>query len=659
MNKDELHQTATTLRGLAMDAVQKANSGHPGMPMGCAEIAAVLWGKIMKYNPADPAWPNRDRFVLSAGHGSMLLYGMLHLSGYDVSLDDLKKFRQLDSLTPGHPEFRHTPGVETTTGPLGQGFANGVGMGIARQMLASEFNAGKKIIDHYIYAIVGDGDLMEGVSYEAASIAGHMGLGSLIYIYDSNDISIEGDTNLAFSEDVKARFEACHWHVQMIDGHDFEQIEAAILEAQKVTDKPSLIIARTSIAKGSPGKEGSASSHGAPLGDDEVAASKKNIGLDPESCFNVDPAVYDAFEKRRAELQEVYSTWQKVFNAAVAGELKVTWDSYFSKPDAGSLRASLPAFETGESIATRGASGKVLEVLFEKLPNLLGGSADLGPSNKSFVKGYSESGRGTVGRNIHFGIREHAMGAIQNGIAYYGGFIPFGATFFVFMDYMRPAIRLAALSGLQTFYVFTHDSFFVGEDGPTHQPIEHLASARIIPNLNVIRPADAEETREAYIAALENTGGPTIICLTRQNVPVLDRGKGGGAEDLAKGAYIIRDCEGSPDIVLAASGSEVHVAMDAAEALAGDDIKARVISFPSWFLFDKQDEAYGESLFPHDVPVTVVEAGRSFGWEKYTGSDVLFITVEDFGASAPAGELAKKLGFTPENVVQKVKDFLK
>ncbi len=659
MQKDELQQIATGVRVLAMDAVQKANSGHPGMPMGCAEIAAVLWGKIMKYNPEDPAWPNRDRFVLSAGHGSMLLYSMLHFSGYDVSMDDLKDFRQYGSLTPGHPEFGHTDGVETTTGPLGQGFANGVGLAIAQKMLADEFNTSEKVIDHYIYAITGDGDLMEGISYEAASMAGHMGLGSLIYIFDSNDISIEGDTDLTFSEDVRERFEACNWHVQKIDGHDFDQIEGAILEAQKETGKPSLIIARTSIAKGSPGKEGSESSHGAPLGADEVAATKKNIGVDPESFFQVDESVYKAFDKRKGELKEVYTLWQKTFGAAVTGPRKEKWDTFFTAPDTASLRSLLPTFEAGESVATRSASGKMLEVLFDKLPNLLGGSADLGPSNKTFIKGYSESGNGAVGRNIHFGIREHAMGAIQNGIAYYGGFIPFSATFFIFMDYMRPAVRLAALSKLQTLYVFTHDSFFVGEDGPTHQPIEHLAVARAIPGLNVVRPADAEETREAYLAALEGTDGPTVLCLTRQDVPVLDRSKGEGAENLKRGAYIVKDCDGTPDIIITATGSEVHIAIDAAKTLASDGIAARVISFPSWYLFDKQDETYRDSIFPGGTPVAVVEAGRTMGWEKYTRGNGLYVTIDHFGSSAPAEVLAEKFGFTPENIVRKVKEFMK
>jgi len=659
ISRKQLKTIADTVRTLSMDAVQKANSGHPGMPMGCAEIAAVLWAKIMKFNPADPAWKNRDRFVLSAGHGSMLLYSMLHLSGYDLSLEDIMNFRQVGSRTPGHPEFRHTAGVETTTGPLGQGFANGVGMAFAAKMLAAEFNTDGTIIDHYIYAICGDGDLMEGISSEAASLAGHLGLGNIIYFYDSNEISIEGSTDITFGDDTEKRFESCHWHVQQIDGHDTEAIERAVLEAQKVKDRPSLIIAKTRIAKGSPGKEGSEESHGAPLGVDEVKAAKINIGCDADADFCVPEEAYDIFARRREELLKEYSAWNELFGKTVTGEKRKLWDSYFSAPDIEALRGKLPSFKEGDKIATRSAGGKVLEALFKEVPNILGGSADLGPSNKSFVKGYGETGRNKLGRNIHFGVREHAMGAIQNGIAYYGGFIPYSATFLVFIDYMRPAVRLAALSGLQVIYIFTHDSFFVGEDGPTHQPVEHLAGARIIPNLNVIRPADAEETREAWLAALAVTGGPTMLSLTRQDIPVLRRQGAAGAKDLARGAYVIMDCDGRPDIVILASGSEVAISMDAADMLLKEGIRARVVSFPSWFLFDRQDEAYKKSVIPVDVPCVVVEAGRRSGWDQYAGSGALYITLEHFGASGPAGELAKMYGFTKENIAAKVKDYLK
>ena len=467
ITNDDLKLIATSIRTLSMDAVQKANSGHPGMPMGCADIAAVLWAKILKHDPADPAWANRDRFVLSAGHGSMLLYSALHMSGYDLTLDDIRNFRQLRSKTPGHPEHTATRGVETTTGPLGQGFANGIGMAVARDILAAEFNGPDgAVIDHYIYALVSDGDIMEGVSSEAASLAGHWGIGKLIYIYDSNDISIEGPTSLAFSEDVAKRFAAYGWHVQNIDGHDYAQIEKAIKKAQKNLDRPSIIIAKTRIAKGSPKLEGSEESHGAPLGVDEVAASKKNIGCSPDESFCVPQRVYDIFGERKKKMKRAHNAWKKQFKASLSGEKLARWNSFFSIPDINALRTKLPAFDPAKAVATRSASGKVLEALFREMPNLIGGSADLGPSNKSFVKGFSESGKGAIGRNIHFGIREHAMGSIQNGMAYYGGIVPYTATFLAFLDYMRPPVRLAALGGLRTIYVFTHDSFFVGEDGP-------------------------------------------------------------------------------------------------------------------------------------------------------------------------------------------------
>jgi transketolase len=654
---EDLKMIATTIRTLTMDAVQKANSGHPGMPMGCADIAAVLWAKILKHDPADPGWVNRDRFVLSAGHGSMLLYSVLHLSGYDLTLDDIKEFRQLQSKTPGHPEHTVTKGVETTTGPLGQGFANGIGMALARDMLASDFNtADNELIDHYIYAIVSDGDLMEGVSSEAASLAGHWGLNRLIYIYDSNDITIEGPADLAFSEDVAKRFAAYGWHVQKIDGHDYAQIEKAIKKAKKVGDRPALIIAKTRIAKWSPKLEGSEESHGAPLGADEVAATKKNIGCTSES-FCVPERVYEIFNERKKKLKRARNAWKRNFKTALQGDSLSRWNRFFNKPDIGELRKKLPAFDPQKAIATRSASGKVLESLFREMPNIIGGSADLGPSNKSFIKGFSESGKGRMGRNIHFGIREHAMGSIQNGIAYYGGFIPFSATFLAFLDYMRPPVRLAALGHLHTVYIFTHDSIFVGEDGPTHQPVEHLATARAIPNLNVIRPADAEETREAWLAALARDKGPTMLSLTRQDLPIIPREKA-GAENLHKGAYVVKDCDGAPDIVILASGSEVHISVAAAADLKDIHIKARVVSFPCWELFDEQPATYRMEVLPHGTPKAVVEAGVRMGWEKYAGPHALYITMETFGMSAPAKLLAGEFGFTRENIVKKVKEFL-
>jgi transketolase len=657
--KEDLGLIAATIRTLAMDAVQKANSGHPGMPMGCADMAAVLWAKVLVHNPSKPGWINRDRFVLSAGHGSMLLYSALHFSGYDLTLDDLQNFRQLRSKTPGHPEHRVTSGVETTTGPLGQGFANGIGMAVARDLLASEFNTpGDPIIDHCIYAIVSDGDMMEGISSEAASLAGHWGLGRLVYLYDSNDITIEGPASLAFSEDVARRFQAYGWHVRTIDGHDFAEIEEALLEARKVLDRPSLIIAKTNIARGSATMEGSEASHGAPLGEDEVRKTKINIGCREDACFCVPQRVYDIFSERKKELASCHAAWENRFAANVTGEPKARWDKYFSEPDTEALRKKLPSFDRAKPVSTRAASGKVLEALFKELPSLVGGSADLAPSNKSFVKGYNESNKNRIGRNIHFGVREHAMAAIQNGIAYYGGFIPYSATFLAFLDYMRPSVRIAAIGGLRAVYVFTHDSIFVGEDGPTHQPVEHLASARAMPNLRVIRPADAEETGEAWLSALAGKNGPTMLALTRQDLPVLRREPGRGAENLHRGAYIVRDTARTPDIVMLASGSEVHISLTAALELSARGIEARVVSFPCWELFDEQPPEYRKTILGENLPTAVIEAGIRMGWEKYAGNRCLYITMERFGISAPAKVLGELFGFTSDNIVKRVNEFL-
>ncbi len=655
ISKDDLTLISNTIKCISMDAVQKANSGHPGLPMGCSDIAAVLWTKVLRHNSADPKWANRDRFILSAGHGSMLLYSMLHLTGYAVSMEDLKNFRQFKSITPGHPEFGHTPGVETTTGPLGQGFANGVGMAIARELAAAEFNsADAAIIDHNIFAIVSDGDIMEGISTEAASLAGHLGLGSIIYIYDSNSISIEGDTDLAFSEDVAMKFSALGWHVQKINGHDFDAIERGVAAGRMERARPSLIIAETKIAKGSPNKEGSEESHGAPLGEDEVTATKKNLSMACIEKFHVNERVYEIFNGINALHREEYGQWKSVFDKAMESGLRKKWDAFFSKPDIAILREKLPVFDPSKAIATRSASGKVLESLFKELPGFIGGSADLAPSNKTFVKGFGSTGKRKIGRNIHFGIREHSMGAIQNGIAYYGGFIPFSATFLVFMDYMRPPIRIAALSRLHTIYVFTHDSFFVGEDGPTHQPVEHLAAARAIPNLVVIRPADGEETKEAWLAAVGRNDGPVMLALTRQDLPILRKAGPSGAAELHKGAYIIHEPEKSPVITILSSGSEVHISVAAAEKLQAHGISARVVSFPSWELFDKQDEEYRKIILPAGMRYAVVEAGIKMGWEKYAGGDAVYITMENFGMSAPANVLAEHLGFTTENIVSRI-----
>jgi transketolase len=655
ISKADLQLIADTIRTLSMDAVQKANSGHPGLPMGCAEIGAVLWSQILIHNPADPKWPNRDRFVLSAGHGSMWLYSLMHLSGYGLTIDDLKNFRQLHSLTPGHPENTVTPGVETTTGPLGQGFANGVGMAVAEKLLQEEFPG---LIDHHVIALVSDGDLMEGISSEAASIAGHMQLDNLIYIYDSNDISIEGSTDLTFSEDIDMRFKAYGWHVQTVDGHDCGQISAAVDNAKADKSRPSIIIAKTRIAKGSPNKEGSADSHGSPLGEDEVRAAKRNIGWDENLQFHVPERVYEIFKERNSELKRNYDEWMKKFEAMPSAD-RDRWNRFFAKPDIAALRKKIPPFDAAKNIATRSASGTVLSTLFSEVPSLAGGSADLAPSNKSFVKGFSASGRGSVGRNIHFGIRENAMGSIQNGMAYYGGFIPYSATFFAFMDYMRPAIRIASIAKLQTIYIFTHDSLFVGEDGPTHQPVEHLAAARAIPGLWVIRPADAEETREAWLAALGRTDGPTLLSLTRNDIPIIKRENSLGAENLMKGAYPVRTGGEKPDVVILASGSEVQISVEAADDLLKEGINARVVSFPCWELFDMQPKEYRRGLLCHGTPKVVVEAGLRMGWERYSGNHAEFVTMEQFGLSAPWKTLAKEFGFTKENVIAKVKSRLK
>jgi len=654
----DLQLVANTVRTLSMDAVQKANSGHPGMPLGCADIAAVLWTKIMKYNPQDTEWINRDRFVLSAGHGSMLLYSMLHLSGYDLSLDDIKNFRQFGSKTPGHPEYGHTPGVETTTGPLGQGFANGIGMAMASKFLGDQFNENGEVIDHYIYAIAGDGCMMEGITSEAASLAGHMGLGNVIYFYDSNRITIEGDTDITFSEDVKKRYEAYNWHVLEIDGHNYGEIEKAVLEGQKEKNRPTLIIAKTVIAKGSVSYEGSEDSHGAPLGDEEIKKSKKKLGCDCDNCFVVPEQVYDIFKGVKDKNSDYYEEWKSLFGESVTGELKNRWDSFFSAPDAEALRKIMPSFETGEKVATRGASGKMIESLYNELPNFLGGSADLGPSNKTIVKGIETSGHGKMGRAIHYGVREHAMGAIQNGIAAYGGCINFSATFFVFMDYMRPAVRMAALSGFNSIYVFTHDSIFVGEDGPTHQPVEHLAVSRAIPNLNVIRPCDAEETREAWISAVTRSEGPTMLALSRQNLPVIERDSSSSVNNLHKGAYIIKDYE-NPDAVIFATGSEVSISVEASERLFAEaGKKVRVVSFPCWELFDKQSDEYRKEILADGLPRIVVEAGLAMGWEKYAGSDALFVVMDGYGCSAPQSDLEKHFGFNTDSLVEKIKNHI-
>ncbi len=648
-----------TIRTLAMDGVQKARSGHPGMPMGMADVAYVLWTRFLKHNPKDPKWPDRDRFVLSAGHGSMLLYSLLHLTGYDLTLEDLMAFRQWGSRTPGHPEYGLTPGVETTTGPLGQGFANGVGMAIAERFLAATFNRpGFPIFDHYTYAIVSDGDLMEGISHEAASLAGHLGLGKLIYLYDDNDISIEGSTNITFTEDVAARFRAYGWHVRRVDGYDLRAIAAAIRAARRETARPSLIICRTHIAYGSPNKQDDASAHGEPLGEEEVRRTKEALGWPPDAQFWVPPEVLPVFRRAVEEGAAAQARWQAMFaeyarqyprEAALlerlwAGELPDGWEE------------ALPSFSPADGpMATRKASGIVLNALAAALPTLIGGSADLAPSNLTLLRGYDDFQKETpAGRNLRFGVREHAMGGILNGMALHGGLIPYGGTFLVFSDYMRPAVRLAAMMHLPVVYVWTHDSLWIGEDGPTHQPVEHLAALRAIPNLTLIRPCDANETAEAWRAALRRRDGPTALVLTRQNLPILDRSQVAGAQNLARGAYVLRDApEGNPNLVLIASGSEVHLALAAQEGLAERGVRARVVSMPSWELFDAQPPEYRAAVLPPAVPKIAIEAARPLGWERYVGPDGAVIGIGRFGASAPYQVLMEKFGFTPQAVIER------
>jgi transketolase len=660
-NLEILSKISKTISCLSMDAVEKANSGHPGMPMGCADFAALLWSRILKYNPKDPDWPDRDRFVLSAGHGSMLLYSVLHLTGYDVSMEDLKAFRQWGSRTPGHPEAGVTPGVETTTGPLGQGFANGVGMALAEAMLAATFNRdGLNLVDHFTYGIVSDGDLMEGVAAEAASLAGHLKLGKLIYFYDSNRISIDGPTDLTYTDDVAERFKGYHWHVQEVEGHDMAAMEKALLAAQKETMQPSLIIGRTHIAKGSPNKQDTSDSHGAPLGEEEIRLTKEAMGWPADRFFHVPDEVKSFFEARLPDLAKVQETWQKRMEKAKAAhpDLMKKWQGYMEDRLPGGLRDLLPEFESGKTVATRAASGTVLNALAGHIENLVGGSADLAPSNKTQIKEAGVVGSAEFsGRNFHFGVREHAMGSILNGMALHKGFIPYGGTFLVFADYMRPAIRVAALTGLPIIYVFTHDSIYVGEDGPTHQPIEHLAALRAIPNLNVIRPADARETGSAWIQALERRDGPTALILSRQGLPVFTD----PAADLGKGAYIVKKETGSaPDLVLLATGSEVHVALEAAAELEeGGRRSVRVVSMPCWELFEAQSDAYRGEIIPAACKARVaVEAGSSMGWERYIGLEGATVTIDRFGASAPGKVVAEKLGMHAARVVETAKKIL-
>ncbi|MBP8863769.1 MAG: transketolase [Anaerolineae bacterium] len=655
-----------TLRFLSADAVQQANSGHPGLPMGAAPLAYAIWAHHLRHNPAHPAWPNRDRFILSGGHGSMLLYSLLHLTGYALPLEELRRFRQWGSLTPGHPEYGLTPGVETTTGPLGQGFANGVGMAIAEAHLAQRFNRpGHTVIDHTIYAIVTDGDLMEGVTAEAASLAGHLRLGKLIYLYDDNRISIEGSTDLAFTEDRGKRFEAYGWHVQRVeDGLDVAAIDRAI-EAAKQDPRPSLIMVRTVIGYGLPTRAGTAKAHGEPPGQAELDGAKDALGWPREPRFYIPDAALAFFRQAQVRGAQLELEWQQEMAAyaadypdlaaelqrRLAGELPAGWETV------------LPVFPADpKGMATRASSGKVLNALAEVLPEVLGGSADLAPSTNTWMNAYPAfSAEERAGRNLHFGVREHGMGAVVNGMAYHGGVIPFGATFMVFSDYMRPPLRIAALSHLGSIWVFTHDSIGVGEDGPTHQPVEHLAALRAIPNLITLRPADANEVREAWRIAIENRRRPTALVLTRQNLPTLDRTVYAPAEGVRRGAYVLADLgQGRPQLLLMASGSEVSLIVEAGKRLAERGLAVRLVSFPSWELFAEQEAAYQEAVLPPDLRRRVaVEAGVTQGWQRWVGPEGRIVGLDRFGASAPAAVIFEQLGFSVAHVEAVALELLK
>ncbi len=641
---------ANTIRGLSMDGVQAANSGHPGLPMGMADVAAILWTQFLKHNPENTDWADRDRFVLSAGHGSMLIYSLLHLAGYDLPIEELQNFRQWGSKTAGHPEYGHTPGVEATTGPLGQGCGNAVGMALAEKMLAARFNTNEhKIVDHYTYVIASEGEFMEGISHEVFSLAGNHGLGDLIVFYDENFISIEGDTHITYTDDVEKRMEAYGWHVQRIDGHDHDAIASATQVARKEASKPSIIICNTTIGFGSPNKAGSHDCHGAPLGDDEVALTKEALGISTKEV-----AAENA--KREEMWNEQFAAFAKA-NPEKAAE----WDVCIKGEIPECLGDMIGDFEAGGSIATRSASGKVLQDLAKAVPFLVGGSADLAPSNNTDMKGMGDVGANAFeGRNLHYGVRETGMGAIMNGMQLHGGFRVFGATFLVFADYVRPTTRVAALMNLPVIYVYTHDSFYVGEDGPTHQPIETLMSLRITPNVTVIRPSDATETKYAWVAALENKSGPTALLLTRQNLPIFDRTKRASACNLKKGAYTIwENADSDHDILIVASGSEVWLSIEAGEKLAAEGKKVRVVSMPSWELFEKQDAEYKTSVFPAACTKRIaVEAGWPTGWEKYVGLEGRIIGIDHFGASAPGGKLAEEFGINADNVYNVAKDLL-
>ena len=649
-----------TIRFLAVDAVEAAKSGHPGLPMEAAAMGYKLFTQILKHNPSNPKWINRDRFILSSGHGSMILYSLLHLCGYDLSLDDIRNFRQLGSKAPGHPEYGETPGIETTTGPLGQGFSAGVGMAFAQRYLANIFNTSEhKILDHKIYVFCSDGDLMEGISSEAAAIAGHQKFNNLIYVYLDNRISIDGDTSLTTSEDIKKRFEAHGWFVQNIDGNNLQSFSEVIKNSQEQLEKPSLIIARTHIGFGSPNKQDSEAAHGAPLGPEETKLTKENLGWPLEPTFYIPDEVKKEFQKTISKGKEYESNWQQIYESYnnINNELASEFENVMKGNLPHDWDKNLPTFNKDESLATRQASGKTLNILADNIPAIIGGSADLMDSTNVRIKTSVDSlPDAPHGRNIHFGVREHAMGAIVYGMAAYGGVIPFGSTFLIFSDYMRGSIRLASIMGLQVIFVYTHDSIGLGEDGPTHQPIEQVANLRAVPNLTVIRPGDANETVVAWKTALQITSGPTALILTRQKLPVLDResnkNKMASPENLQKGAYVIMDSENSPDIIIIATGSELHLAIESHEELKNQGINSRVVSMPSWELFEKQSLDYKEQVLPLAIKKRIsVEAASTFGWEKYVGLEGISIGMKTFGASAPGNVLMEEFEFNVKNIV--------
>jgi transketolase len=644
-----------TIRMLSVDGVQKANSGHPGTPMGLAPVAYTLWTRFLKHNPTDPTWPDRDRFVLSCGHASMLIYSLLYLTGYDLPLEQLQQFRQWGSKTPGHPEHGLTPGVETTTGPLGQGVGNAVGFAIAERFMGEIFNRpGHEVVDHYTYGICSDGDLMEGVSHEAASLAGHLGLGKLIFFYDDNHITIEGNTELAFSEEVGHRFEAYGWHVQRVDGNNLSQIADALNNARAETLRPSLIIARTHIAEGSPNKHDTAGAHGTPLGVDEIKLTRQNLGW-PDQDFYVPAEALAHFREVVPRGQAAQQDWQQRFEAYAAAhpDLAALWKQVMSGDLPEGWDAEIPVFKpTDPPVATRVTSGKVINAIAAKLPTLIGGAADLAPSTDTLMKGIADYGTQPAGRNMHFGIREHGMGAVLNGMALHGGLIPYGATFLIFSDYMRPPIRLASIMEQRVIYVYTHDSIGLGEDGPTHQPVEQLSALRAIPGITVIRPCDGNETAEAWRAALTHKHGPTVLVLTRQGLPTLDRSVYAPASGVQKGAYILADApDGKPDVILMASGSEVALITGVAKKLAEQGVQARVVSVASMEIFNRQPKEYRDSVLPPKVTRRLaVEAGSPMSWYRYIGLEGDMVGIERFGASAPYQTLMEKYGLTVENV---------